>query len=280
LAEVVRLASPGKELATLEWSLGWDLSGLRHQVSLRTSLERRAEHGICSERYLAIQVNLDQTGYRLWGELPGEAGGIVSSALSTRGDAFPPLPDGSRGTLGQRNADALTSICTDSLTGGSGDNGGGSQPLLTVTLEGSHLSSDGEPGETGLSVLSGPRVGPETLDLLLCTGKVEINALTREGRLLAVGESFSYLSPRLRRHILARDGGCSVDGCESRYRLEAHHIVERLRGGSHHPGNLTTLCWFHHHVVIHGLGYRIDPDSPPHRRRFLKPDRPPGPDPP
>ncbi|HKZ25920.1 MAG TPA: DUF222 domain-containing protein, partial [Acidimicrobiia bacterium] len=145
LAEVAKVASPGKELATLEWSLGWDLSGLRHQLSLRTRLERRAEQWICSERYLAIQVNLDQTAYRLWGELPGEAGGIVSSALSTRGDAFPPLPDGSRGTLGQRNADALTSICTDSLTGGSGENGGGSQPLLTVTLDGSHLSSDGEP---------------------------------------------------------------------------------------------------------------------------------------
>src|SRR3990172_9025638 len=65
VAEVVRLASPGQELETLEWSLGWDLSGLRHQLSLRTSLERRAEQWICSERYLAIQVNLDQTGYRL-----------------------------------------------------------------------------------------------------------------------------------------------------------------------------------------------------------------------
>ena len=244
VAEVAKVASPGKELATLEWSLGWDLSGLRHQLSLRTSLARRAEHGICSERYLAIQVNLDQTGYRLWGELPGEAGGIVTSALAERADTFPPLPDGSRGTLGQRNADALTSICTDSLTGGSGegDNGSGSQPLLVITLEGKNLSQAFEPGETGLAVLSGPRVGPETLDLLLCTGKVEINLVTSEGSLVAVGEAFSYLSPRLRRHMLARDRGCSVDGCESRYRLEAHHIVERLRGGSHHPGNLATVC--------------------------------------
>jgi len=239
LAEVAKVASPGKELATLEWSLGWDLSGLRHQLSLRTRLERRAEQWICSER-LAIQVNLDQTAYRLWGELPGEAGGIVSSALSTRGESFPPLPDGTRGTLGQRNADVLTSICTDSLTGGSGENGGGSQPLLTVTLDGSHLSSDGEPGETGLSVLSGPRVGPETLDVLLCTGKVEINLVTSDGRLLGVGEAFSYLSPRLRRHVLARDGGCTVDGCQSRYRLEAHHVITRREGGNHHPGNLAT----------------------------------------
>ena len=278
IAEVSKLASPGQELEALEWSLSWDLSGLRNQLALRTRLPRRGEHGICSDRYLAIQVNLDQTAYRLWGELPGEAGGIVTSALAERADTFPPLPDGSRGTLGQRNADALTSICSDSFTGG--ENGGGSQPLLTVTLDGSNLSSDGEPGETGLAVVAGPRVGPETLDLLLCNGRGEINALASSGQLVAVGDAFSYLSPRLRRHVLARDGACVIDGCQSRYRLEAHHLVPRFEGGNNHPGNLATVCWFHHHVVIHGLGYRIDPDSPVHRRRFLKPDRPPGPDPP
>src|SRR3990170_3853414 len=203
--------------------------------------------------------NLAQTAWRLWGELPGEAGGIVTQALAERADAFPPLPDGSRGTLGQRNADALTSICSDSFTGG--ENGGGSQPLLTLTLDGSHLSSDGEPGETGLAVVAGPRVGPETLDLLLCNGRVEINALASSGQLVAVGDAFSYLSPRLRRHVLARDGACVIDGCQSRYRLEAHHLVPRFEGGNNHPGNLATVCWFHHHVVIRGLGYRIDPDS-------------------
>src|SRR3989304_2010274 len=191
MAEVSKLAGPGTESETLGWSLGWEVSGLRHQLSLRTRLSRRAEHQICSDRYLAIQVNLDQTAYRLWGELPGEAGGIVSTALLTRGDSFPPLPDGTRGTLGQRNADALTSICSDSLTGGAGENGGGSQPLLTLTLEGSNLSDGGEPGETGLAVLSGPRVGPETLDLLLCTGTIELNLVTNEGSLVAVGEAFS-----------------------------------------------------------------------------------------
>ncbi|MDP8958147.1 MAG: hypothetical protein M3N51_02875 [Actinomycetota bacterium] len=45
----------------------------------------------------------------------------------------------------------------------------------------------------------------------------------------------------------------------------------RSESGSHHPDNLTTLCWFHHHVVVHGMGYRIDPGSPPQRRRFHPP---------
>ncbi len=77
-----------------------------------------------------------------------------------------------------------------------------------------------------------------------------------------------------------RDGGCTADGCSSRYRLQPHHMQWRTDGGDHDPDNLTTLCWFHHHVIIHGLGYRLDPDSPPQRRRFTLPSSPAGPDPP
>ena len=62
-----------------------------------------------------------------------------------------------------------------------------------------------------------------------------------------------------------------ADGCRSRYRLQPHHITPRSQGGTHHPSNLTTLCWYHHHVVIHRHGYQIDPTTPPQRRRFLKP---------
>ncbi|MGB5655863.1 MAG: hypothetical protein WBN35_04530, partial [Acidimicrobiia bacterium] len=35
------------------------------------------------------------------------------------------------------------------------------------------------------------------------------------------------------------------------------------------PENLTAVCWFQHHVVIHGQGFGIDSGSPPQRRRLL-----------
>ena len=77
---------------------------------------------------------------------------------------------------------------------------------------------------------------------------------------------------RLRRWILARDGAvCTVAGCTSRYRLQIHHITRWVDGGRTDAENLTTLCWFHHHVVIHGQGFTIDPHSPPQRRRLLRP---------
>ncbi|MGQ0849648.1 MAG: helix-turn-helix domain-containing protein, partial [Actinomycetota bacterium] len=52
---------------------------------------------------------------------------------------------------------------------------------------------------------------------------------------------------------------------------QIHHLIERSHGGGHHPDNLVLLCWYHHHVAIHQTGMRIDPDSPPHRRRLLSP---------
>ena len=77
--------------------------------------------------------------------------------------------------------------------------------------------------------------------------------------------------PRLRRFVLFRDGGCVADGCDSTYRLQAHHKVPFSQGGRTDPDNLVTLCWFHHHVVIHGHGFTIDPDSKPGRIRFRPP---------
>jgi hypothetical protein len=76
-------------------------------------------------------------------------------------------------------------------------------------------------------------------------------------------------------------GSCSIEGCRSRYRLQIHHICPRSRGGSQHPDNLTTLCWYHHHVAIHGMGMEIDRETPVHRRRLRWPrGRDPTPTPP
>lgn len=56
----------------------------------------------------------------------------------------------------------------------------------------------------------------------------------------------------------------------SRYRLQPHHIRRYVDRGDHDPENLATSCWFHHHIAIHRQGFRIDPDSLPHRRRLIQ----------
>jgi len=124
-------------------------------------------------------------------------------------------------------------------------------------------------GEAGATVLNGPRVGPETLDLIMCTGSVEVLIDQASGKPLSVGPTSQVIPPKVRRYVLARDGGCVIDGCGSTYRLEVHHLVPSSQGGPHDPENLVTLCWYHHHVSVHGQRMQLDPGSPPHRRRLV-----------
>jgi hypothetical protein len=100
---------------------------------------------------------------------------------------------------------------------------------------------------------------------------MEVTAVTEEGQPLAIGTATTTIPPRLRRFVLARDDGCVIDGCLSTYRLQPHHIEPRHRGGDNHPDNLATLCWYHHHTIIHGHGHHIDSNSPPGRRRLIPP---------
>ena len=207
------------------------------------------------------------------GQLPGVAGRIVEKALHDRGDTFGDLPDGTRASRGQRNADALVVMAQDSLDGDVASNTPGAAPHVTVFVD---ATGNADGGSSGAEVAFGPRVGPDTLEALLCSGSVQVVGLDG-GRPIVSSASSRRVPPTVRRFVVWRDGGCTADGCLSRYRLQPHHVRWQADGGTHAPENLTTLCWFHHHVVIHGRGFRIDPDSAPGRRRFLRPI---GPDPP
>jgi hypothetical protein len=63
----------------------------------------------------------------------------------------------------------------------------------------------------------------------------------------------------LRRLVALRDqtcqypGGCSQPavGCEP------HHVVHRADGGRTSLANLKDYCWWHHHVVLHQLGWTL-----------------------
>lgn len=190
-------------------------------------------------------------------------------ALEAKADAFPygPTAEPSRTT---RNADALWAICTDSTEGGDGASVEGPGPMVTVFVDASDAAKTN--GETGVQIESGPQVGPHTLEAILCQGTIEVTARTTDGIPLAMGRRSRAIPARLRRFIARRDGGvCTIAGCVSRYRLQTHHITPWSEGGRTDPDNLTTLCWFHHHVVIHGQGFTIDPNTPSQRRRLTRP---------
>jgi len=260
-----QLAAAGATDDRIQQAGGLDIPAIRRVTARYRRMTRPDEQQIFSDRFLTMQPTLDRTAFRLWGQLPGVDGELVEQALLARGDSFPTLPDGTRGTLAQRHADALVSISQDSLTTSSGENSSPSGPVLSVFTDGNLASTSN--GEAGSATQSGIGVGIQTIEEILCGGSVE-HIHTTHGQPLAMGRTTRVIPPKLRRFILHRDGGCTADGCVSRYRLQPHHRIPWSQGGRTDPNNLTTLCWYHHHIVIHQMGYHIDPNTPPGRLRF------------
>jgi len=226
---------------------------------------------------ITVSDDLDDTSCRVTAELPTEDGHLFEQALYARADELRLLPGGDEYTRGQLHADALVAMAQDSLNRNRDTDcvaslSGGSVSILVDLGE-----ANGTGGESGAGIEYGPRVGPAMLEDLLCTGSVQVIGL-QDGKPVVTSLAPRAIPPAVRRLVANRDGGCTIAGCTSRYRLEPHHIVHRADGGTHDPENLTTLCWFHHHVAIHQQGLRIDPDSPPLKRRLIRPR--PGHDPP
>lgn len=73
-----------------------------------------AQRRAFAERHLLIQPSLDESTWRLSGQLVGVDGRVVDKVLTEIADEFPPLPDGTRESRSARTADALVMMCQDS----------------------------------------------------------------------------------------------------------------------------------------------------------------------
>jgi hypothetical protein len=118
--------------------------------------------------------------------------------------------------------------------------------LVSVFADLDAVASSG--GELGAEIEYGPRVGPETLREALCNGAVRLIGI-EHGRPVVTSDAAHTIPGAIRAFVARRDSRCTIDGCRSRYRLQPHHIRHRVHGGTHDPANLTTLCWYHHHVA-------------------------------
>ena len=63
----------------------------------------------------------------------------------------------------------------------------------------------------------------------------------------------------LRRLVALRDQTCQhPGGCDRpAAQCEPHHVVHRADGGPTSLTNLKDYCWWHHHVLIHELGWKL-----------------------
>ncbi|MBT8201953.1 MAG: HNH endonuclease [Acidimicrobiia bacterium] len=263
-AALARLFAAGAGVETLTEAEDRDITGIHKLTSLTKRIRRRDERRAHAERHLRSWPSIDEAAGFLQAQLTATDWAVVNRALDERADRFAADP---RATREQLRADALVAISRDWLEGPHFSPGRGPGPIITVMVDAEAAAATS--CEAGMALTAGPRIGVDTLDRLMCEGSVELVVDPGNGQPLAVGPTHRVVPPKVRRVVLNRDGACTIDGCGGTYRLEVHHIVPRSRGGTHDLENLTTLCWWHHHVAVHGRGASIDPDSPPFRRRIL-----------
>lgn len=262
-------------------STRYDIGGLRTRAALARRMTPAEEEAAFAGRYLVTQRSLDRTFGRLWGQLPGDDMDRVEQRLTTTADSFPAMPDGTKPNRAQRLADALVALTT------------GQVPAYDLD-RGDAPRGDALPADMGLDLRSRPQgtlsvfvdagaghtsggytVGNSVIEELMCDAHHETTALQADGTAVETGGR-NTVTDRQRRRIQYLHKTCAADGCQSRYRLQVHHRTWQASGGTHHDTNLTLLCWYHHHVVIHRSRFTIDPTSPPHRLRFVRPaTRPP-----
>ena len=277
LAET-RLAEAGASAEVIERSRDMDLESVERLLQGYRRVSRTDERELFEGQHVSFQPSLDGGHVQVKGRLGPLEAEICRQGLDRRGESLAPAGEGRPGA-GQRRALALTTLCQDELdrpptpvrTTAEKIRAARNrrEPALMVVADQGLADASGN--ERGVAILGGARVGPDTVDLLQCAGRTEV--VTVAGQSIVHHGSAGSLRPSLRRAVLARDDGCTIDGCSSTYRLEVHHIIPISKGGDHAPENLTTLCWWHHHVAVHRRGMRIDPQSPPRRRRLLPPNR-------
>jgi hypothetical protein len=233
---------------------GYDLYRLRRLVAEHKRLTRKRERKT-GNGYLHFGSS-DELATTFWGELPGLDARILEKAVDQKADEI--IPSDIHMPIAERRAVALAAICTDSLYDPEKNAEG--VPIEVAIAVDARVAAETN-GETGVSVIAGPRVGPQILEEILCNGVVEVVGIGEEGQLFDLGRSRT-IPDKIRRFVLARDGGCTIEGHHSRYRLQVHHINPRSRGGDHDPKKLTTVCWFCHHIPIHREGLELERVGP------------------
>jgi hypothetical protein len=192
-------------------------------------------------------------------------GSIIDKTLTVRADQLPSLPDGTKGSGSWRKAMALADVCMS-------ENAPANQ--LTVFVDATQ--GPASCGESGVVLEAGPNVGRRVLEGILCDSNVEVIAKTEDGGYLDYGRKYRTATPAQRRALLDRYAGrCGADGCDSRYRLEAHHLTPWTQGGQTDLDEMVLLCWFHHHIVAHRRGFTIYTHPETGRIRFRQPRHPP-----
>lgn len=128
--------------------------------------------------------------------------------------------------------------------------GGGHTPAQVIA----HVEADGS-----AHLHQGPAIAPEIAEAMACDGSITTVLEYPTGPI----EIDRRVSPTVgqRRWLALRHATCQFPGCNHAGAFEAHHVIDRLKGGPTRLRNLIRLCWFHHRRVhLERLVLTLHPD--------------------
>lgn len=188
---MARLFAAGADDQTMEAADERDIGGIHKLGAMTRRIRRRDERQAHEERHLRCSLSLDESVGFIHAQLGGYDWQVVNRALDERVDQFP--KEARMWSREQRRADALVGIAQDSLNR-TPDEGGGSGPIVTVMVEAATAAET--KGEAGVTISGGPRVGPDTLDRILCEGSVEVMIDQGSGRAPIVSATSGVIPPK------------------------------------------------------------------------------------
>ncbi len=230
---------------------GDDLFGrtLKNHVNERTSDEELQVRRERQRRRRRASISEEPDGmFNLFAKLDPLAGARLRIALTAKADELFRAEDPQqRATPPQRLADALEQLVCNADTN-SGPLGAELVVLADYDAVHERLQNARLPDGTRLT---------ETEALATaCDARILPGIFNKQTGNIILGESRRKPSNRLRKRLVARDGGCV--GCGASEKIcQVHHIEHWQHGGATNYDNTCLMCWRCHHIRVHQHGEQI-----------------------
>ena len=222
---------------------------LKDHVNERTSdAELEARRAAQRHRRRASISEQPDGMFHLFAQLDPLAGNQVRAALIAKSDELFRNEDSKdRATAPQRLADALAElICTNTGAGVPA----GTELIVLADYDTVHQQI------TDARLTDGTRLTEAETLAVACDAKILPGIFNKHTGNVLLGRSQRKVPKRLRKQLIARDGGCI--GCAAHHQIcQTHHLDHWADGGETTLENTCLLCWRCHHIRLHQNGEEI-----------------------
>ena len=222
---------------------------LKRHVNEQTSEAELQERRERQRRRRRASISEQSDGmFHLFASLDPLAGARVRAALVTKSDElFHQEDPKDRATAPQRFADALEQLICNS------DGAGAPAGVELIVLADYDLVHE---RIWNARLTDGTRLTEAETLAVACDAKILPGIFNKHTGNLLLGRSQRKISKRLRKRLIARDGGCI--GCGAHEKIcQGHHVDHWCDDGETSYENTCLLCWRCHHIRVHRHGEQV-----------------------